>query len=184
MRRLFALLFFVAVIFGASYASAIIYRVMGLWSATAVEHDGSLTHMQFGPGLPRPEWVPFYPGAWEVQSSKLVSVRAPSGFHTLEIATRASLDEVKRFYTEALTAAGFEVEDRGIAPLNPLTAAYLGIAGSLAARRAATDDQIDIQIRTADGLIPSRLLQIHWRKISEAPAPTPPPLPPAPAGRS
>jgi hypothetical protein len=171
MRRLFAVLFFVALMFGASYAAAIVYRIMGPWSATAIEHDGSLTHMQFGPGLPRPEWVPLYPGAWEVQSSRLVSTRAPSGFHSLEIATRASLDEVKRFYIRELTAAGFQVEDRGIAPLNPLTAAYLGIAGWLAAKRAATDDQIDIQIRTADGLIPSRLLQIHWRKISESFAP-------------
>ena len=34
----------------------------------------------------------------------------------------------------------------------------------------ATDDAIDVQIRTPDGLIPSRLLQIHWRKISETPA--------------
>ncbi len=180
MRRLFALVFFVALMFGAAYAVAIINRVTGPWSATAVEHDGSLTHMQFGPGLPRPEWVPSYPGGWEVQSSKLVSVQAPSGVHTLAIATRASLDEVKRFYTEALTGAGFEVEDLGIAPLNPLTAAYLGIAGSLTAKRVATDDQIDIQIRTPEGLIPSRLLQIHWRKISETPVLAAPP----PAGKS
>jgi hypothetical protein len=77
---------------------------------------------------------------------------------------------VKRFYTDRLTATGFEVTDLGIAPLNPPTAAYLGIAGTLSARRAATDDAIDIRIRTPDGLIPSRLLQIHWRKISEYPA--------------
>jgi hypothetical protein len=51
--------------------------------------------------------------------------------------------------------------------LNPLTAAYLGIAGSLSGRRVATDDQIEIVIRTPDGLIPSRALQLHWRKISE-----------------
>jgi hypothetical protein len=54
--------------------------------------------------------------------------------------------------------------------LNPATAALLGIDGTLAAKRVASDDQIDIQIRTPDGLIPSRLLQIHWRKISETPA--------------
>jgi hypothetical protein len=183
MRRLFALLFFVALVYGGSYAAGILYGVMGPWSATAVEQDGSLIHMQFGPGLPRPEWVPFYPDAWEVQSSKVVPTYAPSGFHSLEIATRASLDEVKRFYTAAPAAAGFEVEDRGIAPLNPLTAAYLGIEGFLAARRVATDDQVDIQIRAPDGLIPSRLLQIHWRKISETPAATIPPQS-APAGKS
>jgi hypothetical protein len=142
---------------------------MGPWSAVGIEHDGSQTHMVFGQNLPRPEWVPFYPGAWVVQASKLTSARGPSGFHSLEIATRASLDDVKRFYTDELTRAGFEVSDLGIAPLNPATAAYLGIAGTLAGKRAATDDQITIQIRTPDGLIPSRLLQIHWHKISEFP---------------
>ena len=170
MRRLFALLFFVALIYGASYAGAIIARVMGPWSATAVEQDGSLTHMQFGPDLPRPEWVPVYPGAWVAQASRLVSQRIPSGAHSLELGTRASLEDVKRFYTTALTAAGFEVADLGLLSLNPLTAAYLGIAGALTATRIATDDRIDIQIRTPDGLIPSRTLQILWRKLSETPA--------------
>ena len=84
---------------------------------------------------------------------------------------------MKRFYADRLTASGFEVTDLGVAPLNPLTAAHLGIAGTLAARRAASDDAIDIQIRTTDGLIPSRLLQIHWRKTSEYPASS------APAGQ-
>jgi hypothetical protein len=135
--------------------------------------------MQFGADLPRPGWLPLYPGAWVVQASRLVSVRAPSGFHSFEIGTRASLADIRSFYTERLAAAGFEVTDTGILTLNPATAAFLGIAGSLSASRVSTDDQIDIQIRTPDGLIPSRLVQIHWRKISESPAlPTP-----APAGK-
>jgi len=133
MRRLFAFLLFVTLVFGASYAGAILYHVIGPWSATAIEQDGSLTHMQFGPDLPRPEWVPVYPGAWVAQASRLVSLRAPSGFHSLELGTRASLEEVKRFYTAELTAAGFEVADLGLMSLNPLTAAYLGIASGLAA---------------------------------------------------
>lgn len=171
MRRLLlALLLVVTVVFGASYASALIYRVMGPWSATAVEHDGSLTHMQFGADLPRPAWVPVYPDALVVQGARLVSVQARSGFHSLDISTRASLEEVKRFYSRELAAAGFEVADLGIAPLNPMTAAYLGIAGTLSGRRVATDDAIEVQIRTPDGLIPSRLLQLRWRKISEMPA--------------
>jgi hypothetical protein len=53
--------------------------------------------------------------------------------------------------------------------LNPPTAAMLGIDGMLSAKRHATDDAVDVQIRTPDGLIPSRLLQIHWRKISATP---------------
>jgi len=113
--------------------------------------------------------VPVYPGARIVQASTLTSGRAPSGFHSLDIATRASLDDVKRFYTDALNAAGFAVDDLGIAPLNPATAALLGIDGTLSGKREATDDAIAVQIRAADGLIPSRLLQIRWMKISEYP---------------
>jgi hypothetical protein len=160
----------VGFVFGAPYAAGFIYRAMGPMDATAIEQDGTLIHMQFSDHLPRPEWVPIYPDAVFVQGTRLVSVKMPSGFHGLELATRASLGEVKQFYTERLRAAGFEVEDLGTLSLNPMTAAMLGIAGMLSAKRIATDDRIDIQIRTADGLVPSRLLQINWRKISESPA--------------
>src|SRR4029078_7202134 len=169
MRRFIPLLILLGLVFGASYASALIKRMMGPWSATAVEHDGSLTHMQFGSDLPRPEWVPYYPGAWVVGGSRLTSGRHPAGFHSLDLGTRASLDEVKRFYTEQLTGAGFEVSDLGLMGLNPMTAAYPCVDGTLSAKRPSTDDAIQVQIRTPDGLIPSRLLQIHWHKISATP---------------
>jgi hypothetical protein len=141
MRRFIPLLILLGLIFGASYASALINRMMGPWSATAVEHDGSLTHMQFGSDLPRPEWVPYYPGAWVVGGSRLTSERHPAGFHSLDLGTRASLDEVKRFYTEQLTGAGFEVSDLGLMGLNPMTAAYLGVDGTLSAK--AVDRRCD-----------------------------------------
>jgi hypothetical protein len=166
---LFGFLVVVTLIFGASYASAILFSYMGPFSAVGTEQDGSQTHMAFGQNLPRPEWVPVYPGATIVQASKVTAARAPSGFHSLELSTRASLDEVKRFYTDALTRAGFAIEDLGIAPLNPATAAWLGIADTLSGKREATDDMITVQIRTADGLFPARLLQIHWYRISEYP---------------
>ena len=169
MRRLYWLLFVVTLMFGASYASALLNQLMGPWSAVGIEQDGSRTHMQFGHDLPRPAWVPVYPGASVVQASRLVSAQAASGFHSLDLATRASLEDIKRFYTAELSAAGFAVEDQGIAPLNPATAAYLGIDGTLAGKRASTDDVINVQIRTPEGLIPSRLLQIRWRKIGELP---------------
>jgi hypothetical protein len=116
MRRLIALLIVLAIAFGAPYAAALINRLMGPWSAEAVEADGRRTHMQFGQDLPRPNWVPVYPGALVVQESKIVSAREPYGFHVLELATRASLDEVRRFYTARLAAAGFAVRDLGTWP--------------------------------------------------------------------
>lgn len=166
---LFGFLTVVALVFGASHASAILYSLMGPWSAVGIEQDGSTTHIAFGQNLARPEWVPAYPGATVVQASKVTAARAPSGFHALELSTRASHDEVKRFYVDALARAGFAVEDLGIAPLDPVTAAWLGIAGTLAGKRESTDDMITVQIRTADGLFPARLLQIHWYRISEYP---------------
>src|SRR5262247_2762233 len=159
----------VTLVFGAPYASAILFSVMGPWSAVGIEQDGSATHMAFGQNLPRPEWVPVYPGATIVQTSLLRSPQLPSGVGTLQIGTRAGLDDVRMFYRDELTAAGFDVTDRGIAPLNPATAAFLGIAGNLSGRRAATDDLIEVVIRTADGLLPSRMVELHWRKISEGP---------------
>jgi hypothetical protein len=169
MRWLWPLLIIVTLVFGASQASMLVSAMIGPFSATAIEHDGSTTNIQLGQNLPRPEWVPVYPNASIVQGSKVTAAHAPSGFHGLELSTRASLDEVKRFYTERLTAAGFAVADRGLMTLNPLTARMLGMDGTISGKRAATDDLIYIHIRTPDGLFPSRLLQLHWAKISEHP---------------
>jgi len=166
---LFGFLIVVALVFGASYASVIISAMILPISATAIEHDGRATNIEISQNLPRPEWVPVLPNASVVQAARVMPAQAPSGFHSLDLATRASLDEVKRFYTEQLTASGFTVTDLGIAPLNPATARMLGMDGTISAKRAATDDFIYVQIRTPDGLIPSRMLQIRWAKISEYP---------------
>lgn len=183
---LFPLLLAVAFTFGGSYASALITRMIGPWASTGIHQDGSTSHAVFDVNLARPEWLPVIPGATVVQAAKITSAQAPSGFHSLDLATRASVDDVKRFYTEKLSASGFDVEDMGLLSLNPMTARFLGIAGALSAKRAATDDRFDMQIRTAEGIVPSRMLQIHWRKISETPEPLPLPAapPPAPANKS
>jgi hypothetical protein len=169
MRWVWPLLIVVALVFGAAYASVIVSAMILPISTTAIEHDGRATNIEISQNLPRPDWVPVYPNASIVQASKVTPAQAPSGFHGLDLATRASLDEVKRFYTERLTAAGFAVSDQGLMGLNPMTARMLGMDGTISGKRAATDDLIYIHVRTADGLIPSRLLQIHWAKISEYP---------------
>jgi hypothetical protein len=172
-RLLFGLLLAVALVFGATQASALLFWIMGPWTAVGIQQDGTATHMAFGQNLPRPAWIPVYPGATIVQASFLTSPQMPSGFGTLQIGTRAGFEEVRRFYLDRLAAEGFAVTDRGISPLNPATAAWLGIAGSLAGRRPDTDDQVDVMIRTPDGLLPSRMVEIHWRKISESPLTAP-----------
>jgi len=168
-RAFIYLLVALTLFFGAPYATAILYRVMGPWSADAIEADGSVTHMEFGTHLARPDWVPVPSDATIVQASRLTSAAAPEGFNGLDLTTREPLDDIKRFYTTQLESAGFAVTDEGIGPLNPATARYLGIDGTLIGIRAATADTITVQIRSPEGiLVPSRLLQIHWRKIAGA----------------
>jgi hypothetical protein len=167
-RWLGLLLIAITVLFGASYASAFLFQVMGPWTAVGIQHDGTATFMEFGAHLPRPEWVPVYPGATVAQASRITSPSMPSGFHGLDLATRASFEEIRRFYVERLETAGFEVTDHGIGALNPATAAYLGIAGMLSARRAATGDEFNLTIGTPDGLFGSRLIQSQWRKAGES----------------
>jgi hypothetical protein len=169
--RLFAWLLVAVVVFGTAWAGALLNAAMGPWTAQALNQDGTTTHMAFGQNLPRPDFIVLYPGSVVVQGSVLNSPAMPSGVGTLEIGTRAGFSDVRDFYLARLDEAGFNVVDRGTAPLNPLTAAYLGIAGSLEATRAVTDDFVNVVIRTPDGIIPSRVVELRWRKISEMPLP-------------
>lgn len=173
MRRFYWLLVIVAILMGVPYAALLLNRAMGPWEATAIEHDGSVTYMRFDPDMPPPDFVPIYPGSQVIQASFLVSKAAPSGVGRLELAAQSSLDRVRSFYRSRLEAAGFVVEDLGTLGLNAAAAAYIGIDGTLVARRPSTDDYVVVQIGTEDGtVIRSRLLDLHWRKISETPGET------------
>lgn len=176
MRRFFLGLLLVALLFGTPYAALILNRAMGPWNATGIERDGSTTTMQFDPDMAAADFVPIFPGASVVQSSRLVSQDAPSGVGFLELAVRASAAEVRDFYRSRLLATGFTVEDLGTMGLNAAAAAYLSIDGTLVGKRPATDDVVVIQIRGEEGiLVRSRLLQLNWRKLSEWPAGQPKP---------
>ncbi|MBV9583706.1 MAG: hypothetical protein JO213_02350 [Alphaproteobacteria bacterium] len=176
MRRFFLALLLGAFLFGTPYAALILNRAMGPWNATAVERDGSTTAMQFDPDLPPADFVPIFPGARVVQSSRVVAKDAPSGVGFLELAVHASAAEVRDFYRSRLEATGFTVDDYGTMGLNPAAAAYLGVDGTLAGKRPATDDVVVIQIRDEEGiLLRTRLLQLQWRKLSEWPAGQPKP---------
>ena len=176
MRRFLLGLVLLAVLFGLPYAALVLNQVMGAWSATGIEQDGSVTQMTFDPNMPPPDFVPVFPGASVVQSSRIVSKTAPSGVGSLELAVHGSAEEVRDFYQARLAAAGFTVDDLGTQGLNAAAAAYLGIAGTLVGKRPSTDDVLTIQIRDEDGILfRSRLLQLSWRKLSEWPAGQPRP---------
>jgi hypothetical protein len=176
LRRFLLILVLIAVLFGSPYAALLLNRVMGSWTATAIEQDGSVTHMSFGQDLPPPDYVPAFPGASVVQTSRVVSQQFPSGVGFVELAVHGSADEVRDFYRSRLEASGFTVDDLGTQGLNPAAAAYLGVAGTLAAKRPGTDDAVTVQIRTEEGIVlRSRLVQLSWRKLSEWPAGQPRP---------
>src|SRR5437868_7061453 len=176
MRRVLLGLVLIAVLFGSPYAALLLNQVMGPWSATLTEANGSVSQLNFDPSMPPPDFVPVFPGALVVQSSRLVSQDAPSGIGFLELAVHGSAGEVRDFYQARLAAAGFTVSDLGTQGLNAAAAAYLGVDGTLVGKRPATDDVLTIQIRDEEGvLLRSRLLQLSWRKLSEWPRGQPQP---------
>jgi hypothetical protein len=176
VRRLLLGLVLIAVLFGSPYAALILNRFMGPWSAGLGERDGSVSSLRFDPDMPPPDFVPVFPGARVVQSSRLVSKDAPSGVGFLELAVHGSAAEVRDFYQTHLMAGGFTVDDLGTQGLNDAAAAYLGLDGTIVGKRSATDDVVTVQIRSEEGiLLRSRLLQLNWRKLSEWPAGQPRP---------
>ena len=176
MRRFLLSLIVIAVLFGSPYAAWLLNRVMGPWNAGLGERDGSVSQLYFDPSMPPADFVPVFPGALVVQSSRLVSQDAPSGVGFLELAVHGSAEAVRDFYQSRLAAAGFTVSDLGTQGLNAAAAAYLGVDGTLVGKRPATDDVLVVQIRGEEGiLVRSRLLQLNWRKLSEWPAGQPRP---------
>jgi hypothetical protein len=176
VQRLFWALLAIVVLFGSGYGAVVINRAMGPWEAVGVEQNGSRTHMRFDPSMAPADFVPLFPGAQVIQSSRVLFKEAPSGVGLLDLTVRGSADAVREFYRTRLEAAGFAVNDLVVPNLNPATAAYLGLDGGLVAKRAATDDILTLQIRTEEGLlIRSRALQLVWRKISEWPVGQPVP---------
>ena len=167
---------------GAPYAGLFLNRAMGPYSATGIEHDGSVTRMSFGRDLPRPEWIFVPPGASIVQASQVTNDAQGRDVGMLELASRLPLKEIRSFYQERLTRADFAVDDLGTGPMNARTAEYLGVGGILVATRAKTGDRLDINIGTPEGVLGTSLIQLSWRKIPPgASAPDAPLTPQAPA---
>lgn len=165
-RAFFYFLIAVAVVLGTPYAAMLLNRAMGPWSATGIERDGSTTYMEFGDTVPRPDWVPIPPDASIVQSSFVRNSKDTTGVGILELASQASLDDLKRFYIDRLKTAGFTVQDLGTGTLNAAAASYLGVASMLVATREATGDQININIRMPEGILATRLIQMNWRNLA------------------
>ena len=161
---------------GAPYAGLLLNRATGPWDTTAIEHDGSITHMSFGRDLPRPEWIFLPPGASIVQASQVTNEAQGRNVGMLELASRLPLEQIRKFYEERLSRADFAVVDLGTGPMNAKTAEYLGVGGILVATRAKSGDRLDISIGTPEGVLRTTLIQLSWRKIPPGASPPDPPM--------
>lgn len=149
---------------GAPYAALLMNVAQGRWSATGIEHDGSLTQMTFDRDLPHPPWMPVPAGASVVGASHLINQRQGRDYQSFEVASSRSVPELRDFYLARLKAAGFDVADRGTLNLNARAAAYLGIADTLAATRKASGDSVNVTIGTPEGVLGARLIKLGWWK--------------------
>lgn len=176
MHRIIWILLLVAFLFGSPYAAMTLFSAMGPSDAVMIEQDGKVWHLRDDANMATPDFVPIFPGSRVVQAGRMTTATAPGGIGHLDLAARGSPEEVREFYIQRLRGAGFDARDHEVPGLNPLTTAYLGLAGSVIGKRPASDDIIMVQIRTEEGwFVPSRLLQISWRKISELPVGQPVP---------
>ena len=162
------ILLFIGVLFGSPALDIIFGWTMG--THTIVVDSGRVGEYTAirGPAAPLPAWVPVLPGATISDATQVLS-GSLDGFGMVDLVTRASLDDIKSFYTRSLTDLGFRVRDDGYDILTPEGAEYFGLAGTLIAERPGSSDQdykyVAVQIRTEDGwLVRSRSLTVQWRK--------------------
>jgi hypothetical protein len=122
--------------------------------------------MVFDRNLPRPDWVAIPSGASIVQASRVVNAQQRRDVQSLSLSTRESLSNIRTFYRERLSRAGFAVNDLGTGPMNARTAAFIGVADVLSATRTRTGDSVAITIHTPEGVFATRLVELRWAKAA------------------
>ena len=150
---------------GTPIAAMLLDRAMGPWSATAIEHDGSTTTIAFDRNQPRPDWISMPEGASIVQASHVSNARQRRDVHLMSLSMRARMPDIRDFYRNRLSHAGFAVTDLGTGVMNARTAAFLGVADMLSAARSTDGEQIAVTIRTPEGLFNSTLVELKWGKF-------------------
>jgi len=164
-RFVFWLIAVAILIIGAPVVAMLIDIFMGPWSATAIEHDGTVTQIVFDRNLKRPGWVEIPSGTSIVQASRVVNAQQGRDVYLMSLSTRGKLSDIRDFYRDRLSHAGFVVKDVGTGPMNARTAAYLGVADILTANRTASGESIAVTIHTPEGLFATRLIELKWGKF-------------------
>ena len=163
-RAFIGLLLLLSLVAGYPYAALILNRAVGTNTVVFGERDGVSRTLIMGPDAPRPAWLPILPYSLIVQAGHWLPSPSREVAGDVELLTHRSVEEIKRFYLEALGAAGFEMRDMGLGPLNAATAAYLGIDNTLTGYRSEARLAISVLTRSPGGVIfPSRTVQIHWQ---------------------
>jgi hypothetical protein len=168
-RFVFWLIVLATLAVGTPIVAMLLDRAMGPWSATGIEHDGSVTTIAFDRTQQRPDWIALPPGASIVQASHVVNARQRRDVYLMSFSTGARMSDIHDFYRNRLSHAGFAVTDLGTGVMNARTAAFLGVADMLSAERSADGDQIAITIRTPEGLFNSTLVELKWGKFGSTP---------------
>ena len=164
-RLFLAVIVAVTLVAGYPYAALVVNRIIGTNTVVFTERDGSQRALIMGPDAPRPDWLPLLPQSIVVQAGHWLPSPGREIAGDVELLTHNDVEVVKRFYLDALNAAGFDARDLGYGTLNAPLASYLGIANTLQGYRNDTDLTVTVTTRTSNGLIlPSRSVQIHWQK--------------------
>lgn len=164
-RRFFFAITLLAAIAGYPYAALVLYRVVGTNTVVFTAHDGRQRTLISGPSAPRPDWVPILPGAYTVGAAHWMPTPDRPIAGGVELLTHKSLDEIKRFYIDALAAAGFDARDVGFGLLDAPTAAFFGVDNELLGYRRDTDLTFSVSTSTPSGLLlRPRLVKLHWQR--------------------
>ena len=153
---------------GTPIVAMLLDRAMGPWAATAIEHDGSVTKIAFDRNQERPDWVAIPAGASIVQASRVSNVTQRRDVHLMSLSTWGSMPDIRDFYRNRLSRAGFAVTDLGTGAMNARTAAFLGVADMLTASRSTDGEQIAVTIRTPEGLFRTTLVELRWGRFGSA----------------
>src|SRR5262249_39734751 len=98
----FWLIVLAILVVGTPVIAMLLDLATGPWSASAIEHDGTVTHMVFDRNLPRPDWAAIPSGASIVQASRVVNAQQHRDAQMLSLSTRERLSEIRAFYRDRL----------------------------------------------------------------------------------
>ena len=167
-RLLHGLLWLTALVAGYPYAALPIGYMTGTNAFVMADAGGVPRTVVIGRDAPRPDWLPHMPRAIHLKATHWVALPGEPHAGGAELISHASAAEIAAFYMAALAQSGFEMRDDGTGPLDPATAAYLGIERGLTGTHPGLGISVRVAIRSPSGLLlRPRLVQIDWGSWSD-----------------